>query len=95
MVATVLGKGAVGVETVLVLQLSYLMMVDQEQVLEAKSGLQKAGRYTMGYNVAVLDKVYVDSLLAVELDSNLFNVVSVIFCLTVGLFVVVTVLMLC
>lgn len=53
LVGMVVKRGAVGAECMLVLQLSYLSMIDQELVLECMTGLQLAGRYTTGFGISL------------------------------------------
>ena len=55
------------------------MILAQIPLLEAKSGLQQAGKYTLGYNLAILTKYYRDDLMALDLDSNAFNSMSITF----------------
>lgn len=82
-------KGVVGTESMLVLQITYLTLIDQQTLVEAWSGLQLTGRYTIGFNPKLLDPVYEPDLYALEIDSNLINVLNI----TIGLILLLLVLL--
>ena len=93
-VALIFKKGAIAAECLLVLQLAYLLLLDQQPLLEAKAGLQKTGKYTFGFNVALLNTYYLDDLLALDLDSNAANSLGITFIVTLLVFTCLAVLML-
>lgn len=72
----------------LVLEMAYLSLLDQPYILECMAGLQDAGKYLVGYNVAVMERVYYPGLLALGLDANVFNSCSLILCLMAAVFVI-------
>jgi hypothetical protein len=47
-------RGVIGVECMLVLQLTYFTLMDQVTLLESWSGLQLTGKYTFGFNPTLL-----------------------------------------
>lgn len=62
--AIVRKRGVVGTECMLVLQITYLTLIDQTKVLEGWSGLQQTGRYTTGYNPKLMEYKYEPDLYA-------------------------------
>jgi hypothetical protein len=79
--AMVLKKGAVAAECMLVLQLSYLLLLSQPELVEGRAGLQVAGKYTAGYPLALLPENYLVDLMALDLDSTLLNNCGLIYLL--------------
>jgi hypothetical protein len=49
-VALIFKKGAIAMESMLVLQLTYFTLLDVTPVAESWAGLQLYGKYTYGYN---------------------------------------------
>ena len=93
LIAFVVKKGAIAAECILVFQLTYLMILGQSPLLQAKSGLQQTGKYTFGYNLAILTKYYRDDLMTLDLDSNAVNSLSITFFLILLLFLTTLILM--
>lgn len=57
-------------------------------------GLQEAGKYLVGYNIALTQRVFLSDLWALGLDANGLNAFSLIFTLSMTCFLSV-VIMLC
>lgn len=77
----------------LVLQLSYLSLIDQKMMLECMAGLQLAGKYTLGFGLEIFGDESAPDLLALGLDSNALNSFLVIFCFLLVSFISSMILM--
>jgi hypothetical protein len=91
MVTLMRRKGVMGTECMLVLQITYLSLIDQERLVESWSGLQLTGRYTIGFNPKLLETAYEPDLYALEIDSSLINVLSITLGLILFLFLLLAV----
>ena len=87
-VAAVFKRGAVAAECLLVFQMCYLMLLGQNPLIEGFSALQQSGKYTFGYNVVFLNRYYLSDLMALDLDSNAMNSLSITSLLLFALFLI-------